>query len=530
MVAPSTPSAQSKVSSSSEAAQTAAATNLPRTADLKSIRLESASSPAAIKSIPVADIVDNDTVEMVVVDTPSVSPDIPTHPRTTANDTMATTEIRTIRGHLFDDVQPVVETTEFACAGHSIHSTEDNETKPFDAADIKTAVKLELAVSSIEPPVRSHHEGNVFIKKEYLPTSTNSIVKPEKTRAEVTRFLNFGHPDESACQSDATMPLGLLEALKANTVTSRLYRIPETSKDADMLKVAHKSAPTETGRVDCPKGDVKLTSHVKESSKSQSSSRRSSSSSNRDCSRCYKRSKIKRTHVGVQCSRTPSDCAPRPIDPLLEPTENCGAYPMRDLHCPPPDRPTPVLGLKYERFFHIEVHTNGGASVVHLYQDEINELSPEEMDELVDEFFAVAFSEDKDGSANHVMGIVHDAAGYLPDLLEHMSENYSTLTVKAGVMGRSSDIETSTMYQYNEQVCRVDGFLFECIEISLMHVRFVVVVAGCQKLFARNVPLWSAASNQFGWQGARRGGRLFSRPVGTTRGESIPQKGKAPSD
>lgn len=87
-----------------------------------------------------------------------------------------------------------------------------------------------------------------------------------------------------------------------------------------------------------------------------------------------------------------------------------------------------------------------------MYQSEIDTLSKDQLDELVEEFFQLTFSEDDDGNAYHVMGIVHDAAAYLPDLLEHMAENYSTLTVKAGVMGRSSDIETLTMNQYNEQV------------------------------------------------------------------------------
>lgn len=49
-------------------------------------------------------------------------------------------------------------------------------------------------------------------------------------------------------------------------------------------------------------------------------------------------------------------------------------------------------------------------------------------------------------------GIVHDAARYIPDLLEHMADNYSNLTVKAGVLGRNSDIETSSLLQYYEQV------------------------------------------------------------------------------
>lgn len=100
----------------------------------------------------------------------------------------------------------------------------------------------------------------------------------------------------------------------------------------------------------------------------------------------------------------------------------------------------------------MEQYPNGGASVVHLYQHEIDALPPDEMQQLVDEFFSVCFAEDEDGFAHHVMGIVHDAARYIPDLLEHMAENYSTLTVKAGVLGRNSDIETCTMAQYNEQV------------------------------------------------------------------------------
>lgn len=50
------------------------------------------------------------------------------------------------------------------------------------------------------------------------------------------------------------------------------------------------------------------------------------------------------------------------------------------------------------------------------------------------------------------MGIVHNSAAYLPDLLDHMAANYPTLTVKNGVLGRNNDIETTTMLQYKEQV------------------------------------------------------------------------------
>jgi len=45
--------------------------------------------------------------------------------------------------------------------------------------------------------------------------------------------------------------------------------------------------------------------------------------------------------------------------------------------------------LKYREYFRIETHPNGGALVLHTYQDEINHLNAEEMDELAKEYFKV---------------------------------------------------------------------------------------------------------------------------------------------
>ncbi|PRD28898.1 UNVERIFIED_CONTAM: Round spermatid basic protein 1-like protein [Trichonephila clavipes] len=50
------------------------------------------------------------------------------------------------------------------------------------------------------------------------------------------------------------------------------------------------------------------------------------------------------------------------------------------------------------------------------------------------------------------MGIVHNAAEYIPDLLEHFADKYPNLVVKTGHLGRQSDIETTTMAKYCEQV------------------------------------------------------------------------------
>lgn len=329
---------------------------------------------------------------------------------------------------------------------------------------------------------RKTEAASIFIKKDYLPSPIKThLPKVEKTRDEVTRILNFGsisNTDEvievslktasisagdvdivaQAEQPLTEAPVTITPSLSisedkenaSNKIEFQVNYLGGIKPDiSDNTKAKHKDITTKNNTSADKKPSAERITSVSSTStsaiggvikdyKPSSSSRRSSSSSNRECSRCYKRSKIKRFNFGVQCGTSVSSSIAQ------KPT----AFPMRNLNCTRDG----AKGLKYERFFHIEVHSNGGASVVHMYQDEIDTLSKQELDELVDEFFTVAFSEDVDGNAHHVMGIVHDAAAYLPDLLEHMSENYSTLTVKAGVMGRNSDIETSTMFQYNEQV------------------------------------------------------------------------------
>ena len=112
------------------------------------------------------------------------------------------------------------------------------------------------------------------------------------------------------------------------------------------------------------------------------------------------------------------------------------------------------MKLKYRKYFHIETHTNGGAQVVHTFQDEIRHLDKQSMKELVNEYFKLAFSEDKNERANYVMAIVHGSASYLPDLLEYMTEHYPNLTVKNGLLNRTSDLETTTLSVYNQNVIK----------------------------------------------------------------------------
>lgn len=101
---------------------------------------------------------------------------------------------------------------------------------------------------------------------------------------------------------------------------------------------------------------------------------------------------------------------------------------------------------------HIETHSNGGAQVLHMFQDEIKHLDRHAMKELTHEFFKLAFAEDSHGHAHFVMAIVRGAAAYLPDLLEYMAKTYPNLTVKNGLLNHTSDLETTSLTLYNENV------------------------------------------------------------------------------
>lgn len=107
--------------------------------------------------------------------------------------------------------------------------------------------------------------------------------------------------------------------------------------------------------------------------------------------------------------------------------------------------------LKFRRLIHIEESANGGATVVHSYQDEIASLSPDQMAEFVREYFRIVFEEESEGVSKHVMGIVHRSALYLPDLLEYFADIYGDMIVKRGILGKS-DIETTSMAEFRRAV------------------------------------------------------------------------------
>ncbi|ROT67240.1 Round spermatid basic protein 1 [Penaeus vannamei] len=152
----------------------------------------------------------------------------------------------------------------------------------------------------------------------------------------------------------------------------------------------------------------------------------------------------------------------RSTTPKKEEPESSPVFPKVDFGSKHVSLPRPPCtgqpGLekyKYAQYMHVETYPNGDATVVHMYQDEIDSLTKEEQEELAVEFLEVVFAEDDDGYAYHVCGIVHNSAKYMPDLLDYMAEKHSSLIVKAGVIGhigRNSDLETYTMEKYKDEV------------------------------------------------------------------------------
>lgn len=108
-------------------------------------------------------------------------------------------------------------------------------------------------------------------------------------------------------------------------------------------------------------------------------------------------------------------------------------------------------GDGFRDYIHINAHPNGGATVVHMYHSEFEHLSTVQMDELTQMFFQEVFQEEPLGVAKHVMGIVHGAASYLPELVRHLGLCHPDLPVKVGHL-KKSEVETMRMEEYMEKV------------------------------------------------------------------------------
>lgn len=107
---------------------------------------------------------------------------------------------------------------------------------------------------------------------------------------------------------------------------------------------------------------------------------------------------------------------------------------------------------KYGSFMRVETYPNGGGKVLHMWQDEINTLEESEIEALAKEFIEEAFIENEEGFARYCCAIVHGAASYLPDFLEYLGDQHSSMPVKHGIIGHTRDLETTDMSNYRTKV------------------------------------------------------------------------------
>lgn len=340
---------------------------------------------------------------------------------------------------------------DFSCNGSngttttekSVKCSEDKTTNDKNGTVVKQPVDATTTMTNGVTKAKVNVDEKCKVDEEKPPAvavepAVEVKKEPEETKAQVT----FEKPKSPAKVEKSQITNGstpIIPAIKTEKQKDSIESNDKSEKKSSSTK--HSSSSSKSHHHSSSSSSHR---HSSSSSHHKSSSHRSS----KDCSRCYRRSKIKTVNVGVQ-TRHEVKIEKLPTRELeFEPSHRVGNNRQ------PVKIKTNMKYLKYGRFYHIEIHTNGGASIVHMYQDELDTLSKEELSELVDEFFELVFSEDEEGWAYHVMGVVHDAARYLPDMLEHLAENYSSLTVKAGVIGRNNDIETCTVAQYHEQVCK----------------------------------------------------------------------------
>ncbi|XP_046684250.1 general transcriptional corepressor trfA-like [Homalodisca vitripennis] len=329
----------------------------------------------------------------------------------------------------------------------------------------RDSAKLDkIVIRMVQKQSHSTSEKQQFNLKVDSATSKTSVIKLTSSKPNivmVSKSSNESVSTEKESKTEIVQPV-IPSAFESNLM--QMYSSVRALKEAGrpVANTVREEKASETVRAE-PRRSESSKHHSSSSSRSKSESSHRDRERHRErerdrerdrdhhrdrsykhsCSRCHKRSKIKRASIGVQCRR----------DKTFEKFVSKNGKSDKNMPMP---RPVPLSeeSLKYGHLIRVETYPNGGASVVHLYQDEIQNLSSTEMDELVTEYFKIVFGEDHNGNAHHVMGIVHDAARYLPDLLDYMAEHYPNLTVKNGVLGRGSDIETTTMAQYKDQVFR----------------------------------------------------------------------------
>lgn len=105
----------------------------------------------------------------------------------------------------------------------------------------------------------------------------------------------------------------------------------------------------------------------------------------------------------------------------------------------------------FQTLIHTEEHPNGGASLVRTYYNEFLRLSDENAHLFVNYFFNLVYGEINQ-RAKYSIGVLHDGARYLPDLVEYFSLTYPKMVVKTSNMINSKEVLTTTMGEYRNRL------------------------------------------------------------------------------
>jgi len=186
--------------------------------------------------------------------------------------------------------------------------------------------------------------------------------------------------------------------------------------------------------------------------------------SHRDGHGSHRSSHKKRYNVGVQCkigeksknqanssSSTSGSGAAGTGPDMGDAAANNRKYAGFSLANPCPSLEGSVK-YKYGHLMRIETYPNGGGVVLHMWQDEIRHLSDADQEKVAHEFIEEAFTENEEGYARYCCAIVHNAALYLPDFLEYLGSEHSSMPVKHGIIGHARDLETVDMATYRNKV------------------------------------------------------------------------------
>lgn len=105
----------------------------------------------------------------------------------------------------------------------------------------------------------------------------------------------------------------------------------------------------------------------------------------------------------------------------------------------------------FQNLIHTEEHPNGGASLIRTYYNEFLHLSDENASLFVNYFFNHVYGE-VNQRARYSIGVLHDGARYLPDLVDYFSLSYPKMIVKTSNLINSKEVLTTTMGEYRNRL------------------------------------------------------------------------------